>query len=1230
MYQGQRSDGRKVQAKSIRVLSSGRNVAVTILLLVVFSSAGAWGALLLNGNYIQLPIDISTLKGRFMAEGNAQGAKYNPNGTGGASGYDFWVWGTPVYTYTIAVGGSTFKINGQSWVSGPTVTDNSTGTFNGATITGTPVAGLSFTRVIGFNDADTVIRIVDTLTNTGVSALTQVATLDNTDPDQGNVVGLGPVTLNDVVSVVNTNDLVLAATTSNVWTLGFGSLSPYRVADASGFENSNPYSIIAAPADPNGAAGDIGINLVLNYGTLNAGQTKSAVWFIDFGSSPTEVRNRFSAATGLATPSNPGAAAFGANTITWTWNENSSNETGFKVYDDPGAGPPATLQTTTAANIQSWQHTGLSPNTQYAFQVAATNSNGDSAKTANYTAWTWAAVPAAPVVSNPSVSTLDVAIGGVNGNPASTQYAIYCTTTSQWVQSGGALGTDPAWQTATAWGTKTVTGLATYTDYTFTVKARNGATTPVETAAGPGATLRTLGNLAPTVALVGANPQVIERCAAYTELGATVTDPEDGGPVTSPTVLTGGTWNINASAVDAQVAGSYTVSYSYTDSGNPSGNRLTSAVVTRTVNVVDTTPPVITLLGDNPAKVALGGTYDDADATAGDGCGPDLTGSIVPTNPVNTAVAGDYTVRYNVKDAANLSAPEVTRTVTVVPPPLAPQSPGAGGITSTGIQWTWSPPATGTVDGYKVYADPVTETQTTPTTLRTTTAADAVSWQQSGLAVNTQYVFHVTAFLTIGGEGVPSSPDIRAWTLAVPPVAPVLGGATETTLTVVVGSGDGNPVGTEYAIYCTTTSQWVKADGTFGAAAVWQTATSWGTRTVNGLTQYTSYAFTVTARNGEHTETAAGPGASLATPGNAAPAVALAGANPQVIERCAAYTELGASATDAEDGGPAAWPAVRTGGAWTINAGAVNVQVAGNYTVSYSYTDSGSTSGIRRTGTAARTVNVVDTTLPVIVRLGSNPVTVLRGAAYTDAGATASDGCGPSLTPQIVRVNPVNTAVPGDYTVRYNVKDASNNSAQEVTRTVTVMPTPLAPQSPGTGDITTTSIVWTWSPPGDGLRDGYKVYIDPVTNPYRVPTTLQATTAADAVSWQYDGLTPNTQYIFHVTSFLTTNGEGAPSSPDIRAWTLALPPLPPVLGGATATSLNVSIDTGDGNPANTGYAIYCDTTGQWVQANGTLGEDAVYQTPAGWGTRSVTGLAPNRHYTFTVVARNGAGVETTG
>ena len=79
----------------------------------------------------------------------------------------------------------------------------------------------------------------------------------------------------------------------------------------------------------------------------------------------------------------------------------------------------------------------------------------------------------------------------------------------------------------------------------------------------------------------------------------------------------------------------------------------------------DTTPPVITRLGEATVNLTVGDSYTDAGATATDDVDGDITGSIVTVNPVNTAVADTYTVTYNVSDAALNPATEVTRTVIV-------------------------------------------------------------------------------------------------------------------------------------------------------------------------------------------------------------------------------------------------------------------------------------------------------------------------------------------------------------------------------------------------------------------------------------------------------------------------------------------------------------------------------------------------------------------------------------
>jgi plastocyanin len=150
--------------------------------------------------------------------------------------------------------------------------------------------------------------------------------------------------------------------------------------------------------------------------------------------------------------------------------------------------------------------------------------------------------------------------------------------------------------------------------------------------------------------LVGSNPVSVEAGSSYSDAGATATDSYDGDLTSS--IAT----NNN---VDINTVGSYTVTYTVTDS---SGN---TATATRTVNVADTTAPVITISGANPVDVDLGTTYNDAGASATDANDGDLTSSITVSSNVDTSTVGTYTVTYTVSDAAGNQATE-TRTVNVV------------------------------------------------------------------------------------------------------------------------------------------------------------------------------------------------------------------------------------------------------------------------------------------------------------------------------------------------------------------------------------------------------------------------------------------------------------------------------------------------------------------------------------------------------------------------------------
>jgi hypothetical protein len=155
-------------------------------------------------------------------------------------------------------------------------------------------------------------------------------------------------------------------------------------------------------------------------------------------------------------------------------------------------------------------------------------------------------------------------------------------------------------------------------------------------------------NAAPVITLIGAVSVSHEQGTAYTDAGASASDVVDGAVA----VTTTGTLN-------TAVAGTYTLTLTATDSA---GN---SAVSYRTVVVADTTRPVITLIGDASVSVNVGGSYNDAGASAADTVDGVITSSITTVNPVNTSAAGAFTVTYNVSDAAGNSATEVTRTVTV-------------------------------------------------------------------------------------------------------------------------------------------------------------------------------------------------------------------------------------------------------------------------------------------------------------------------------------------------------------------------------------------------------------------------------------------------------------------------------------------------------------------------------------------------------------------------------------
>ena len=134
------------------------------------------------------------------------------------------------------------------------------------------------------------------------------------------------------------------------------------------------------------------------------------------------------------------------------------------------------------------------------------------------------------------------------------------------------------------------------------------------------------------------------------------------------------TWSITGSGVSISSSGAVTLgsvanagsatSHSFTVTATDgSGNATTTG--TLSVLVVDTTAPVISLVGNAVVSLELGTAYSDAGATATDNKDGTVTSSITTVSDVDVNTVGTYTVTYNVADVAGNTATQVTRTINI-------------------------------------------------------------------------------------------------------------------------------------------------------------------------------------------------------------------------------------------------------------------------------------------------------------------------------------------------------------------------------------------------------------------------------------------------------------------------------------------------------------------------------------------------------------------------------------
>ncbi len=160
------------------------------------------------------------------------------------------------------------------------------------------------------------------------------------------------------------------------------------------------------------------------------------------------------------------------------------------------------------------------------------------------------------------------------------------------------------------------------------------------------------------------------------------------------------------------------------------------------------------------------------------------------------------------------------------------------------------------------------------------------------------------------------------------------------------------------------------------------------------------------------------------SPVNNLPTISLNGSSTASIPFGGSYLDPGATATDTEDGD------ITSG---IIVVSSLDAGVAGNYTITYSVTDSAGASVL-----VSRTVTVLPNSIPVITLLGNANDSIEFGGSYTDPGATANDTEDGDISAAVTVETSLDSHFPGAYTLTYRVFDSAGGGAEPVVRNVIV------------------------------------------------------------------------------------------------------------------------------------------------------------------------------------------------
>jgi hypothetical protein len=518
------------------------------------------------------------------------------------------------------------------------------------------------------------------------------------------------------------------------------------------------------------------------------------------------------------------AAASGSSAATVTWNAPASGgpATTFRItpYVNGSAQSPTTVDTAGTGRV-----TGLTTGTTYTFTVTALNANGAGPASAQSNAVTPSGpvVPGAPtgVTARPATRSAEVSWSAPasDGDSAITGYTVTPF-------AGSTAGTPVTVGGGTT--STTVTGLDNGTAYTFTVKATNGIGTGPASAASSAVTPEaTIFDFATPDTVDSGDPNGVELGAKFkTDVGGSATGVRFYKAAGNTGTHTGSLWTAGGSRL-AQV----------TFTGETDSGWQSATFASRVTLTANTTYVVSYFAPNGHYSVTSGGLLNGKDNAVlhalADASSPNGVFAYGPasTFPAGSYNAGDYGVDV------------------LFDPPKAPGTPSgvtatAGAGTAT-VSWT-APSSGGAPTSYKITPFVGTSAQTATTITGT---PPATSKTITGLTPGTAYTFTVTAANSSGSGPESANSAAVTPTGANVPGAPTAVAATTDTKSATVSwtapASDGGTAITGYTVTPATS-----------AGPQTPTSVSDGSATsthVTGLTNGTSYTFTVKATNASGT-----------------------------------------------------------------------------------------------------------------------------------------------------------------------------------------------------------------------------------------------------------------------------------------------------------------------------------------------------------------------------------------